>query len=87
MIEETVLRRSTQGGPTSRLTRGLEGLRPLGTTLSAPVRIDPRAQEGWRLLGLLHEVGAATVERRYARGEVIFGEGIPVMRSTSSPRG
>jgi CRP/FNR family transcriptional regulator, global nitrogen regulator len=26
---------------------------------------------------LLHEVGAATVERRYARGEVIFGEGNP----------
>jgi CRP-like cAMP-binding protein len=28
-------------------------------------------------LGLLHEAGAATVERRYASGEVIFGEGDP----------
>jgi CRP/FNR family transcriptional regulator len=26
---------------------------------------------------LLHEVGTATVDRRYARGEVIFGEGDP----------
>ena len=49
----------------------------IGTTPSAPVRVDPRGQEGWKLLGLLHEAGAATVERRYARGEVIFGEGDP----------
>jgi CRP/FNR family transcriptional regulator, global nitrogen regulator len=52
-------------------------LHPLSTTPSAPVHVDPRGQEGWKLLGLLHEVGAATVERRYARGEVIFGEGDP----------
>jgi len=37
----------------------------------------PRETEMPELLGLLHEVGAATVERRYARGEVIFGEGDP----------
>jgi CRP/FNR family transcriptional regulator, global nitrogen regulator len=52
-------------------------LHPLGTTPSAPVRVDLRGQEGWKLLGLLHEAGAATVERRYASGEVIFGEGDP----------
>jgi CRP-like cAMP-binding protein len=52
-------------------------LRSLGTTPSAPVRVDPRGQEGWELLGLLHEAGAASVERRYASGEVIFGEGDP----------
>lgn len=28
-------------------------------------------------MGLLHEAGAASVERRYASGEVIFGEGDP----------
>ena len=33
--------------------------------------------EGREFLGLLHESGAATVERRYARGEVLFGEGDP----------
>lgn len=33
--------------------------------------------EGREILGLLHEAGAATVERRYARGEVLFGEGDP----------
>jgi CRP/FNR family transcriptional regulator, global nitrogen regulator len=52
-------------------------LRSLGTTPSAPVRVDPRGQEGWELLGLLHEAGVASVERRYASGEVIFGEGDP----------
>jgi CRP/FNR family transcriptional regulator, global nitrogen regulator len=52
-------------------------LRSLDTTPSAPVRVDPRAQEGWKLLGLLHEAGAASVERRYASGEVIFGEADP----------
>lgn len=49
----------------------------LGTTPSTPVRVDPRMQEGWELLGLLHKAGAATVERRYASGEVIFEEGDP----------
>ena len=49
----------------------------LGTTPSAPVRVDPRRQEGWELLGLLHKVGAASVERQYACGEVIFEEGDP----------
>ena len=33
--------------------------------------------EGREILGLLHEAGAATVERRYARGEVMFEEGDP----------
>jgi CRP/FNR family transcriptional regulator, global nitrogen regulator len=33
--------------------------------------------EGREFLGLLHESGAATVERRYARGEILFGEGDP----------
>jgi CRP/FNR family transcriptional regulator, global nitrogen regulator len=33
--------------------------------------------EGREILGLLHEAGAATVERRYARGEILFGEGDP----------
>ena len=45
MIEETILKSSTQGGSPSRLTQELERLRPLGTTPSAPVRVDPRAQE------------------------------------------
>ena len=31
--------------------------------------------EGREILDLLHEAGAATVERRYTRGEVMFGEG------------
>jgi CRP/FNR family transcriptional regulator len=33
--------------------------------------------EGREILGLLHEAGAATVERQYARGEILFGEGDP----------
>ena len=49
----------------------------LGTTPSAPVRVDPQRQEGWELLGLLHKAGAVTVERRYASGEIIFEEGSP----------
>jgi CRP/FNR family transcriptional regulator, global nitrogen regulator len=52
-------------------------LHSLGTTPYASVRVDPWRQEGWELLGLLHEAGAATVERRYASGEVTFGEGDP----------
>ena len=77
MIEETVVRSTTPGGSSRRPTEGIAGLHPLGTTSSAPVHVDPRGQEGWKLLGLLHEVGAATVDRRYSRGEVIFGEGDP----------
>jgi CRP/FNR family transcriptional regulator, global nitrogen regulator len=77
MLEETVVRNSTPGGSTRRPTEGIAGLHPIGTTPSAPVRVDSWGQEGWELLGLLHEVGAATVERRYASGEVIFGEGDP----------
>jgi len=41
------------------------------------VRSDVRGQEGREFLDLLHEAGAATVERRYARAEVIFVEGNP----------
>jgi len=33
--------------------------------------------EGREILDLLHEAGAVTVERRYVRGEVVFGEGDP----------
>jgi CRP-like cAMP-binding protein len=55
---------------------GTAGMHPLGTT-PASVRGGPRGQEGRELLGMLQEAGAATVERRYARGEVIFGEGEP----------
>jgi CRP/FNR family transcriptional regulator, global nitrogen regulator len=77
MVEVTVVRSSMSGGSSHRLTRAIASLRSLGTTPSASVRVDPRGQEGWELLGLLHEAGAASVERRYASGEVIFGEGDP----------
>src|SRR5215216_5043802 len=33
--------------------------------------------EGREILDLLHEAVAVTVERRYVRGEVVFGEGDP----------
>src|SRR5215210_2586149 len=77
MNEETVVRSSTSGGSPRRPTERIASLRSLGTTPSVPVRVDPRRQEGWELLGLLHKAGAATVERRYAGGEVIFEEGDP----------
>jgi len=51
-------------------------LHPLSSAL-VRVRTDPRGEEGWELLSLLHEAAAVTVERRYARGEAIFGEGDP----------
>jgi len=41
------------------------------------VRSDVRGQEGREFLDLLHEAGAATVERLYASGEVVFVEGDP----------
>lgn len=50
---------------------------PRPTSALVPVRTDPRGKEGWELLSLLHEAAAVTVERRYARGEAIFGEGDP----------
>jgi catechol 2,3-dioxygenase-like lactoylglutathione lyase family enzyme len=77
MVEETLVRSSMSGGSSHRPTRAIASLRSLGTTPSAPVRVDPRGQEGRELLGLLHEAGVASVERRYASGEVIFGEGDP----------
>jgi CRP-like cAMP-binding protein len=77
MNEETVVRSSTSGGSPRRPAGGIASLHSLGTTPSTPVRVDPRMQEGWELLGLLHKAGAATVERRYASGEVIFEEGDP----------
>jgi CRP-like cAMP-binding protein len=77
MNEETAVRSSTSGGSPRRPAGGIASLHSLGTTPSTPVRVDPRMQEGWELLGLLHKAGAATVERRYASGEVIFEEGDP----------
>src|SRR5688572_22667968 len=77
MNQETVVRSSTSGGSPRRPTGGIARLHSLGTTASAPVRVDPRKQEGWELVSLLHEAGAVTVERRYAGGEVIFEEGDP----------
>src|SRR5918997_3383797 len=74
MSEETIVRSSTSVRSSRRPTGGIARLHPLGT---APVRVDPRRQEVWELLGLLHEAGAATVERRYAGGDVIFEEGGP----------
>lgn len=44
---------------------------PLGISGVGP------GSEGREILGSLHEAGAATVERRYTRGEVLFGEGDP----------
>jgi CRP/FNR family transcriptional regulator, global nitrogen regulator len=77
MNQETVVRSSTSGGSSRRATGGIARLHSLGTTPYAPVRVDPRKQEGWELVALLHEAGAVTVERRYASGEVIFEEGDP----------
>jgi CRP-like cAMP-binding protein len=77
MLEETIVRSSTPGGSSRRPAGGTAGLHPLGTTPSASVRVDPRGQEGREFLGLLHEAGAATVERRYACREIIVGEGDP----------
>ena len=77
MSEETIVRSSTSVRSSRRPTGGIARLHPLGTAPSAPVRVDPRRQEVWELLGLLHKAGAATVERRYAGGEVIFEEGDP----------
>jgi CRP-like cAMP-binding protein len=77
MLEETVVRSSAPGGSSRRSAKGTAGLHPLGTTPSAPVRVDPRGKEGRELLSLLHEATVVMVERPYARGEVIFGEGDP----------
>ena len=77
MIEETVRRSPAPSQSPLRSTRRTAGLHPLGTTPSAPVCTDARGEEGQEFLGLLHEAGAVTLERRYARGEVIFAEGDP----------
>ena len=77
MIEGTLVSSSASGRLPRRPKGAMASLHSLGTTPSVPVRVDPRAQEGWELLGLLHEAGAASVERRYARGEVIFEVGDP----------
>jgi CRP/FNR family transcriptional regulator, global nitrogen regulator len=76
MIDETVGKGSTPVQFPRRPARGAADLHALNAT-SAPVRADARRQEGRKLLDLLHEAGAATVERRYARAEVIFVEGNP----------
>ncbi len=77
MIEETVRRSPAPSQSPLRSTRRTVGLHPLGSTPSAPICNDTRGQEGQEFLGLLHEAGVVTVERRYARGEVIFAEGDP----------
>jgi hypothetical protein len=68
MIEETLRRSPAPSQSPLRSTRRTAGLHPLGTTPSAPVCNDARGQEGQEFLGLLHEAGAVTVERRYAHG-------------------
>ncbi len=75
MIEEAVRKGSTPRG-SSRSVRGTAGLCSLGTRPTS-VRADPQGQEGREFLDLLHEAAVTTVERRYTRGEVIFGEGDP----------
>ena len=77
MIEETVRRSPAPSQSPLRSTRRTVDLHPLGSTPSAPICNDTRGQEGQEFLGLLHEAGVVTVERRYARGEVIFAEGDP----------
>jgi CRP/FNR family transcriptional regulator, global nitrogen regulator len=76
MINETVGKGSTPRRFPHRTPRDTADLHALNAT-PAPVRTDVRGQEGREFLDLLHEAGAATVERRYARAEVIFGEGDP----------
>lgn len=44
---------------------------------SGPLRIGQPGQEGREFLGLLLESGIGTVERRYERGELVFGKGEP----------
>jgi CRP/FNR family transcriptional regulator, global nitrogen regulator len=77
MIEETVRRSPAPSQSPLRSTRRTVDLHPLGSTPSAPICNDTRGREGQEFLGLLHEAGVVTVERRYARGEVIFAEGDP----------
>jgi CRP-like cAMP-binding protein len=76
MHEETVVKSSTLRGSSPAARRWNVGLHPLSSAL-VPVRTDPQGKEGWELLGLLREAAAVAVERRYARGEVIFEEGDP----------
>jgi CRP-like cAMP-binding protein len=45
MIEQSLVRSSTQGGSPRRTTKGIASLQSLATTPSALVRVDPRAQE------------------------------------------
>jgi CRP/FNR family transcriptional regulator, global nitrogen regulator len=76
VLVEVLKRSSTTSQSPLRPTRGAGGLNPLDA-MPSPDCTDPQAQEGWAFLGLLHEAGAVTVERRYERGEVLFGEGEP----------
>jgi CRP-like cAMP-binding protein len=73
---EAIRRSSAPSQSLLRPARVAAGLHPLDAT-PAPDCTDPEALESWDFLGLLHEAGAVTVERRYERGEVIFGEGDP----------
>src|ERR671917_139922 len=63
MSEETIVRSSTSVRSSRRPTGGIARLHPLGTAPSAPVRVDPRRQEVWELLGLLPEEGPQGVRR------------------------
>ncbi len=58
MIKETVRRGLTPRG-SSQWPRGTAGLHSLSKT-PTPVRADPRGQEGWEFLSLMHEAGVAT---------------------------
>jgi CRP/FNR family transcriptional regulator, global nitrogen regulator len=69
MTEEILLRGSPTTGTLRRPARSTAPQRP---ARAAP---EPRGPEGRELLSLLHEAGLATLERGYARGEIIFGEG------------
>jgi len=76
VLEEAIRRSSAPSQSPLRPTRGAAGLHPLDSTPALDCT-DPEALGSWEFLGLLHEAGAVTVERRYARGEVLFGEGDP----------
>jgi len=76
VIEETVRRGSSPKGSLLQPATDTTSLQQLGTSLTS-IHVDPRRQEGRGFLGLLHEAGAATVEQRYARGEIIFAAGDP----------
>ena len=76
MLVEALRRSSAPSQSPLRPTRGAAGLHPLDSTPALDCT-DPETLEGWEFLDLLHEAGVVTVERRYVREEVQFGEGDP----------